>query len=158
MARAHLANNMTGHLGAAVVAGYFFSEDLPDLDQAVYHGIEGELDRILRGEEARTWFDPQKVGITAVDLFEPFPDEPPQTEQIETITQALAGNIDGMRESGHNTIFTSIAIRALRDHPDFATPAVIDGIRQLIAGFNDTGPGRGYYGRSAVGSVVATSC
>ncbi len=146
MARAHLANNMTGHLGAAVVAGYFFSEDMSNLDAAVYDGIEGELDRILHGEEARTWFDPQKVGITALDLFQPFPDEPPEQKQIDAITEALAGNIDGMRESGHNTIFASIAVRALHDHPTFATPAIIDGIRRLIAGFDKTGPGRGYFG------------
>lgn len=146
MARAHMANTMTGHLGAAVTAGYFFSEDLPNLDQAVYRGVEGELDRILRGEEALTWFDPQKAGITALELFKPFPEEPPQQDKIQTITEALAGNIDSLRESGHNTIFTSIAVRALRDHSMFATPTLIDGIRKLIQGFDSTGPGQGYFG------------
>jgi hypothetical protein len=145
MARAHLANNMTGHLGAAVVAGYFCGEDLPDLDNTVYAGIEGELDRIMHGEEK--WFDPNKVGMTAPELFEPMPDGPPQAERIEVITEALAGNIDKTRESGHNVIFTSIAVRALRDHPAFATESIIDGIRLLIAGFNQSGPGRGYYGK-----------
>lgn len=30
LARAHRANPLAGHLGAAVVAGYFFGEDQPD--------------------------------------------------------------------------------------------------------------------------------
>ena len=33
LSRAHRANAMTGHLGAAVVAGYFFSEQHLNLTQ-----------------------------------------------------------------------------------------------------------------------------
>ena len=40
LARAHTANAMAGHLGAAVVAGYFVGEELPELDDRVYAGIE----------------------------------------------------------------------------------------------------------------------
>ena len=57
LARAHRVNTMAGHLGAAVVAGYFVSEQHPDLDEKVCAGIEGELDRILRGESV---FSPRK--------------------------------------------------------------------------------------------------
>ena len=39
LARAHRANPMAGHLGAAVVAGYFFGEDNPDLDDKVYTAL-----------------------------------------------------------------------------------------------------------------------
>ena len=70
LARAHRANTMAGHLGAAVIAGYFFGEDHPDLDRKVYAGIEGELDRVLRGEES-IWFNAKKAGITIPQLFEP---------------------------------------------------------------------------------------
>ena len=35
LARAHRANTMAGHLGAAVVAGYFFGEEHHELDERV---------------------------------------------------------------------------------------------------------------------------
>ena len=44
-------------------------------------------------------------------------------------------------------IFASIAIRALKDHPEFSTPSVVEGIRKLIAGFNNSHPGSGFYGK-----------
>ena len=50
LSRAHLVNPMTGHLGAALVAGYLFSQDHHELDGRVHAGIEKELDRILKGE------------------------------------------------------------------------------------------------------------
>ena len=39
MARAHRANTMAGHLGAAVVAGYFFGEEHHDLDKRVVGSV-----------------------------------------------------------------------------------------------------------------------
>ena len=146
LARAHRANNMAGHLGAAVVAGYFFGEEQPDLDDHVVAAIEDELDRIIQGDES-IWFDPEKAGITIAELFEPLPDEAPTPAQIPLIAEALAPNVDQLRESGHNVIFSSIALRALHDHPQHARPAVVNGIVQLIQGFDNTGPGRAYYGK-----------
>lgn len=145
MARSHYVNAMTGHLGAAVVAGYFFGEDHPDLHDKVCAGIEGELDRIIQGEEM-IWYDPEKAGITVRELFEPLPTESADGKQIPLLAEHLSKNIDQTRESGHNVIFTSIAIRALHDHPQYATPSIVQGICKLIARFNDRGPGRGYYG------------
>ena len=146
LANAHRASPLAGHLGAAVVAGYFFGEDQPDLDDAVHRGVEKELDRIIRGEES-LWFDPQKAGITVADLFRPLPEEAPQAALISTIAEALSRNIGQLRESGHNVIFASIALRAMHDHPVYATPSVVHGIRRLIEGFNEANPGRGYYGK-----------
>jgi len=147
LARAHRASVMSGHLGAAVVAGYFFGEDHPDLDDHVHSSVEKELDRILHGDES-FWYDAAKAGITIPELFEPFPEEPSQPDQIATIPKALAANIDRTRQSGHNVIFGSIAVRALSDHPEYATPSIISGIRKLIEGFDGAVPGRGYYGKA----------
>ncbi len=146
MARAHLVNPMSGHLGAAVIAGYFIAEQHPNLDDKVYKGIEGELDRIIGGQSV---FSPnKKAAITASEMFKPLlAKEKPKENLIDGIADALAKNIDQMRESGHNVIFAAIAIRALKDHPDFATPSVTDGVRRLIAGFNDASPGSGNYGK-----------
>jgi hypothetical protein len=146
LARAHRANTMAGHLGAAVVTGYFLGEQHPDLDERVYQAIRRELDRILAGDES-LWFDPRKAGVTIAELFEPLPDEAAQPDDLPKIAQALDANIDGLRESGHNVIFASIALRALRDHPRYATPAVVEGVVALIEGFNGAKAGQGYYGK-----------
>lgn len=145
LARAHLVNTMSGHLGAAVVAGHFVAEQHPDLDDKVHEGMEAELDRIIRGESV---FSPQaSAAIGVAKMFEPFAQGAPDVGLIDGIAEALSRNIDQTRESGHNVIFAAIAIRALRDHPDLAMPAVIEGIRKLMAGFDDASPGSGYYGR-----------
>ncbi len=145
MARAHRVSTMSGHLGAAVVAGYFIGEQHPNLDQEVYNGIEAELERIIRGESV---FSPKKdAALNASAMFEPFPREQPKEDLIDGIADALFRNINRTRESGHNVIFASIAIRALKDHPDLATPSIVDGIRRLIAGFDNASPGSGYYGK-----------
>jgi hypothetical protein len=147
LARAHHANTMAGHLGAALVAGYFFSQDHRELDNAVHTAISGELERIVAGAET-VWFDPEKAGITIGEIFEPFPKDASQPDRIDEFAEALRANIDATRQSGHNVIFVSLAIRALSDHPDYADPAIVDGIVKLIKGFNGATPGRGYYGET----------
>ncbi len=152
LARAHTANAMAGHLGAAVVAGYFVGEDLPDLDDQVYAGIEKDLDEIIRGDES-IWYNAKQTGIAIPALFEAFPEEPVAEEsvqqaRIDAIANSLSANIGKMRQSGHNVIFSAIAIRALNDHTKFATNAIVGGIEKLISRFNKEGPGRGYYGQA----------
>ncbi len=146
LARAHRASPFAGHLGAAAIAGYFFGEDHHGLDKNVLQAIEKDLARIIRGEES-LWYDPKKTGITIPELFEPFPDEKPQEEQISAVAKALSANIGKTRQSGHNVIFAATAIRALHDHPVYATPSMISGIQKLIESFNSVGPGRGYFGK-----------
>ncbi|MCC6882120.1 MAG: hypothetical protein WBE58_15070 [Verrucomicrobiales bacterium] len=145
LSRAHLVSPMAGHLGAAVLAGYFIAEQHPDLDPIVYQGIEGELDRILGGESV---FGPKKGSHPTVEeLFAPVAAEKADPALIDPLALALSRNIDQTRESGHNVIFTAIAIRALHDHPDFATPSITTGLAKLIAGFDHAKPGSGYYGK-----------
>ncbi|MGK0189935.1 MAG: hypothetical protein ACI9R3_005754 [Verrucomicrobiales bacterium] len=146
MANAPRANSMAGHLGAAVIAGYFLGEDHPDLEVGVFRAIERDLNRITGGEES-IWFDPKKAGITSAELFKPFAEEKPQKALIDTIARALEANIGKTRQSGHNVIFASIAIRALSGHEQHASPTLVTGIEKLISSFNDQHPGRGYYGK-----------
>jgi hypothetical protein len=146
MANSPRASAMAGHLGAAVVAGYFLGEDHPDLDDSVYRAIERDLDRITGGEES-IWFNPIKAGITASELFKAFPAETSDESAIESLPKALERNIGTVRQSGHNVIFASIAIRALKEHPEHATPQLVAGIRKLITMFDTQHPGRGYYGK-----------
>lgn len=147
MARAHHMNSMAGHLGAAVVAGYFVGEQRPDLDPEVAKGIEDDLERILRGESVFGKRMSKKSTLTDPELFEPFPGEKPDETLIDGIAEALEKSIDQPRQSGHNVIFASLAIRALREHPELTTPSVVEGIRKLMVLFHSTHPGSGYYGK-----------
>lgn len=147
MARAHHMSSMAGHLGAAVVAGYFVGEQRPDLDPEVYRGIEGDLERIIRGESVFGKKMSKKSALADPELFEPFPEEKPDETLVDGIAEALAKNISKPRQSGHNVIFASLAIRALREHPELATASVADGIRKLMALFDTTHAGSGYYGK-----------
>lgn len=147
LANAHRAGTMAGHLGAAVAAGYFFGEDQADLPKQVFVGIERELDRIIAGEEA-IWFNAQKAGVTPTELFRELPVAEANDEAIDTIAKALLKNVSKTRQSGHNIIFASIAIRALRGHRMYASPQIVSGICKLINGFDNAHPGRGYFGET----------
>jgi len=146
MANSPKASAFAGHLGAAVTAGYFIGEDHADLPAGVVAGIERDLNRITGGEES-IWFDPKKAGITASELFAPFPKEKSRPELVENIAETLDASISKARQSGHNVIFASIALRALKEHPDHATPKLVSGVVKLTRAFNNQHPGRGYYGK-----------
>ena len=148
LARAHRMSAMAGHLGAAVVAGYFIGKQRPDLDPEVYKGIETDLDRVMGGESVFGKRMTKNSTLADSDLFEAFPKEKPNASLIDGIAEALEKNINKPRESGHNVIFAAIAIRALKENPDFATPSIVDGIRKLTNLFNNAHPGSGYYGKA----------
>lgn len=148
LARAHLmGSSMAGHLGASVIAGYFVGEQQPNLDEEVVRGIEGDLERVMRGESVFGKRMSKNATITDPELFATFPKETPNEILIDGIAEALEKNISKPRQSGHNVIFASIAIRALKEHPELATPSVTQGIRKLIQKFDGAHPGSGYYGK-----------
>lgn len=140
-------SSMAGHLGASLIAGYFIGEQRPNLDQQVSKGIEGDLDRVIEGESVFGKRMSKSSELADSDLFEPFPKQQPIESLIDGIADGLLTSVGQTRQSGHNVIFASLSIRALKEHPEFATPAVIDGIRKLMALFNNQHPGSGYYGR-----------
>lgn len=148
LARAHQMSAMAGHLGAAVVAGYFVGEQRPNLDPEVYRGIEGDLERVMGGQSVFGKRMSKRAAITDAELFAAFPKEKPNEGLIDGIAEALEKGIDRPRQSGHNVIFASLAIRALREHPELATPSVVAGIRKLIGLFSAAHPGSGYYGKA----------
>lgn len=150
MARAHRANALAGHLGAAVIAGVFFSEDHPDLPEEVVDAVRGELDKITSGGEG-IWFDAKKAGITVPELFEPFADEPGRETAIPDVALELSEDINALRESGHDVIFAALSLRALHDHPEYATTAIVGGLRKLMSGFHQKSGGRGFYGKTGGG-------
>ncbi|MDF1862216.1 MAG: hypothetical protein P1U87_18515, partial [Verrucomicrobiales bacterium] len=152
MSTAHRAGGMAGHLGAAVLAGYFFGEQNPDVDPGVLWGIERDLERIMAGEED-VWFRPQKAGVTVAELFatrdEATEDALAGASPDAVVADALSKSSDQLRQSGHNVIFGSIAIRALQDHPEFGTPGAVSGMVKLMQTFVNVGEGKGYFGKGA---------
>ena len=146
LARAHHMSSMAGHLGAAHLAGYFVSQQRPDLDPDVYRGIQDDLHRVVQGKSVFGKQMSRKSPLTDADLFEPFPQQKSDETLIDAIAEELAKGIDQPRQSGHNVIFAALAIRALKEHPELATPAVVDGIVKLMALFSHATPGSGYYG------------
>ncbi len=127
------------------------ARNCPILTSKFIRASKRELDQIIKGEEA-IWYDAKQAGVSIPELFKPFPDEPEGDEPsaksgISAIATALAGNIDQMRQSGHNVIFSAIAIRALSEHQQYATDSIVTGIKKLIEKFDHEGPGRGYYGK-----------
>ncbi len=147
LARAHYMSSMSGHLGASVIAGYFVGEQRPNLDPAVSHGLEDDLQRVMSGESVFGKKMSRKSTLADPELFEPFPAEKPDPTLVDGIAEGLAKSLGKPRQSGHNVIFGSLAIRALREHPEFSTPAVTEGIRKLMAMFENEHPGSGYYGK-----------
>jgi len=147
LARAHHMSSMAGHLGASFVAGYYVGQQRPNLEPTVSKGIESDLQRVIRGESVFGKRMSRKSQLADADLFEPFPKQKPDETLIDGIAAALEKSVDKPRQSGHNVIFASLAIRALKEHPEYATPAVVDGIRKLMALFVNETPGSGYYGK-----------
>jgi len=144
LARAHQVTPMAGHLGAAVIAGYFVGEQRPDLDERVFSGIERDLRKVIQGESVFG------RGRRDSELFEPFRKERPDASLIDGIAEALGQTLAKPRASGHNVIFAALAIRALKEHPELATPSVTDGIRKLILKFKSIHPGWGFYEKRRV--------
>ncbi len=65
----------------------------PDLDEKVYEGIEGELDRIIAGQSL---FGPRKnAKISVAEMFKPFPREPSR----ENLIDGVAGRFDTKYQS-----------------------------------------------------------
>ncbi|QDV62300.1 hypothetical protein Mal65_14340 [Crateriforma conspicua] len=147
LARAHHMSSMAGHLGASMIAGYYIRRQRPNLAPQVYDGIHDDLQRVQDGGSVFGKRMSRNARLTDAELFMPFPKQAADETLIDGIAEALAKSIDQPRQSGHNVIFASFAIRALKDHPEYATPSIVDGICKLMALFEGQTPGNGYYGK-----------
>ena len=147
LARAHNMSSMAGHLGASLIAGYFIGKQRPNLEPEVFNGIKDDLGRVIGGKSVFGKQMSKRSKLSDAELFDAFPKQKPDESLIDGIAEGLEKSIDQPRQSGHNVIFASLAIRALKEHPKFATPAVVDGILRLMALFENQTPGNGYYGK-----------
>jgi hypothetical protein len=144
LSRAWTKSAMQGHTGAAIIAAYYFCKE-NDLEASAQKPFQNLVDTLI-GENGQFW-DPQTKAAEKQDsLFAPHPNEQNNPNLLTHIVSALDQKIAMLRQSGHCTIFASLALKGLRQMPHMITPTIVEGICKLIEKFNDS-PGRGYYGK-----------
>ena len=62
----------------------------------------------------------------------PKPEPGPGKADPGKIAETLDEHVHELRSGGHDAIYAALALRALRDLPEYATPSVVDGICRLI--------------------------
>jgi len=115
LADAHKRGWLQGHNGAAVLSSYYFCRE-NRLDERATAALGRQIDAFIAKS-------PEEF---------PAPDPGRGRADPERIVERLSMQIDGLRAGGHDVIFASIALRALKDLPEFATPQVVDGICRLL--------------------------
>ncbi len=127
-----------GHFGAAVIAAYYFCAE-NQLSQVVQQQIAKQLDQMIAKYS---------------DLFVPFTKENSQLELIKKVENAIDSNIETLHAIGHNVIFASLALKALKQTPQMITPSISDGIARLLYAFSSQGPGGPFYGWEDISKVT----
>jgi hypothetical protein len=123
LSRVHPRGWVPGHAGAAVIAAHYFAEDNA-LDEATTRALRRQVDAFAQHPEDYPPGAPVDPGSGTAD----------PARIVETLDEKVAE----LGSGGHDKIYASLALRALRDLPDFATPAVVDGICRVIEVFQAT--------------------
>ncbi len=120
LARAHAMDYFAdGHRGAAMVSAYFMCAE-----ESVEEGVSETIGAIVD----RYW--------APTDLCAPLPDEVPDDSLLAGLIDAVAANVGDLRMVGHNVIFPSLALKALREMPEAITPSRVAGIVKLVEAFD----------------------
>ena len=114
-----------GHWGAAVIAAYYFSRD-NDIKMSTHELIKKQINQLIKAHK---------------DYFTEIPVGTQNNEFEEEIISAFKENAGNLCAIGHNVIYTSLALKASRDVPEFRTSNICDGIIKLIHAFNNCDPG-----------------
>ena len=114
-----------GHLGAAVIAAYYF----------LRHNEHTENMQDLITNQTDSFIEVHK------DFFKVTSTEEENLDFEIKIISALEENIEKLCEIGHNVIYASLALKASRDVPEMRTTIVCEGMCHLISAFNDCTPG-----------------
>lgn len=119
-----------GHFGSAVIATYFLcvENNLPD---SRVRGLQVELDKII---------------ASRAHLFMPIETMDSCDELLRNIPESLDSSISKLCPGGHNVIYSSLALKALKRMPEMITPEIIGGIRRLIDVFSDMSIQNDYHG------------
>lgn len=107
-----------GHRGASMISAYLMCTE-NDLPPAILARMSEMFD----------------LNWAKKKLCEPFPEADPDPNAIEKVRLALLDGGPVLREVGHDVIFASLAIKTFRTYPQWATPARVEGVCQLIRSF-----------------------
>jgi hypothetical protein len=137
MARAAKGGWFGGHYGAALLVGYFMSQE-HELPQHVKDGIERTCEsyRVLKPE----WFAPLETNEEADPAL------------LEHVINGLGDNVKQLRSSGHGLALGVLALKALRERPDLIQPSIVDGLVTLLHMTTIDRPDR-YWGVEDYGKV-----
>ena len=124
LASPKLRRNRDAHYGAAVCAGVFFMEE-QDLPETTRNAVINQLDLMITAKGS---------------FFHPLPAEKPDPSRIDEVAAVLEPDIARLKSIGHNVIFGALALKALKKLPEMATPAVIDGLKTMLARFDFASP------------------
>ncbi len=113
-----------GHAGGAVVSAYYLCRE-ETLEVGAAEVIKGALDR--------------HYPLAA----DPFPKEEPVAGGVEALLTALEPGVDRLCRDGHNVIFLSLALRALHDQPEMATPSRLAALRRTVEALEPKRHGKG---------------
>jgi len=112
---AHQRGWLQGHNGAAVLSTYYFCLE-NGLDERAARALEKQIDAFIASRpEEYTSTEPGRGSADPARIVE-----------------QLDHQVAGLHSGGHDVIFGALALRALRDLPDCATPQVVDGICRLL--------------------------
>jgi hypothetical protein len=119
----HVADNGNdpfghGHNAAAVISSAFFSRE-QKLDEQTQKEILAHL-------EAR---------LLTSRIYVARPKEKAEPELIDALVTDLDAGISQLRRSGHNIIFATICLKALRTVPALVTPERVEGLRKMVRSF-----------------------
>jgi len=121
MSHAHQRGWAQGHYGAAVLSSYYFCRE-NSLDKRTARALRANVDAFI--DRRRSEFPSPEPGRGAADPAR--------------IVEQLDRHVSQLGSGGHHTIYAALALRALRDLPEFATPSVVDGICRLLEVFAAT--------------------
>jgi len=110
---------LSGHGGAAVIAAYYFCRENA-LDERTVRKVRSKLDEFMAG---------------AGEAFDVKREHQGPPASADRIAETLAESVSSLRAGGHDAIFASLALKALRDLPELAVEPVVDGLCRMLRNF-----------------------
>jgi hypothetical protein len=106
---------VAGHAGASLIAAHYFAQD-NKLDERTARAHRAHVDAFIAKNP---------------DDY-PAPDPGPGKADPAKIAETLDKHVHELRSGGHDAIYAALALRALSDLPELATPSVVDGVCRLL--------------------------
>ncbi|HEU4338783.1 MAG TPA: hypothetical protein VFS19_01835 [Planctomycetota bacterium] len=114
-----LCGPLSGHGGAAVITAYYFCRENA-LDERTVRRVRAKIDEFMLG---------------AGEAFDVKRDHEGPPASPDRIAETLAESVSSLRAGGHDAIFASLALKALRELPELATEPVVDGLCRMLRNF-----------------------